>query len=113
MISQADATVIGAGALGLSTALHLAGQGVGTVVLLDRFVPGTQTSPRAAGLFKLIQPDETRTRLSSLSIETMLHFEEEMHVQLTTQHQRTPNGSGGSGHMYPGNSVMTPVPQRS
>lgn len=83
MISHADAIIIGAGALGLSTALHLAREGVENVVLLDRFAPGTQTSPRAAGLFKLIQPDETRTRLSALSIEQMLHFGKEMHVPLT------------------------------
>jgi glycine/D-amino acid oxidase-like deaminating enzyme len=86
MISQADVIVIGAGALGLSTALHLAVEGAGNVVLLDRFAPGSQTSPRAAGLFKLIQPDETRTKLSALSIQKMLHFETEMNVPLPVIH---------------------------
>lgn len=82
MDSQADAVVIGAGALGLSTALHLAIEGIGRVVVVDRFAPASQTSPRAAGLFKLIQPDVTRTRLSALSIHKALYFAQEMGVEL-------------------------------
>ena len=52
-VTQADAVVIGAGAFGLSVAYQLAALGAGRVVVLDRFAPGTQTSPRAAGLYKL------------------------------------------------------------
>jgi len=77
MIAEADAVVIGAGALGLSTAFHLAKSGLGRVALLDRFALGSQTSPRAAGLFKLIQADATRTRLASLSVEKVTRFKEE------------------------------------
>src|SRR3954468_17403913 len=58
-ITQADAVVIGAGAFGLSAGYQLAAHGAGQVVVLDRFAPGSQTSPRAAGLYKLIQADET------------------------------------------------------
>src|SRR5215207_3257626 len=61
-VTQADAVVIGAGAFGLSAGYQLAAHGAGRVVVLDRFAPGSQTSPRAAGLYKLIQADETRTR---------------------------------------------------
>ncbi len=82
MDSQADAVVIGAGALGLSTALHLAKAGLGRVIVLDRFAPASQTSPRAAGLFKLIQPDETRTRLAALSVHKARGFAAEFGVEL-------------------------------
>jgi glycine/D-amino acid oxidase-like deaminating enzyme len=73
--STADAVVIGAGAFGLATAWNLKHLGVERVVVLDRFAPGSQTSPRAAGLFKLIQADLTRTRVSQLAIDTVCNFE--------------------------------------
>ncbi len=83
VISEADAVIIGAGALGVSTAFHLASRGLRRVVLVDRFGPGSQTSPRAAGLFKLIQADETRTRLARLSVHKVTHFKEETGVPLS------------------------------
>ena len=69
----ADVAVVGAGALGLSTALHcaLAGQ---AVVVLDRRAPGSQASGRAAGLFKSVQGDELRTFLARRSIEKVRSF---------------------------------------
>src|SRR5437667_878661 len=82
MISEADAVVVGAGALGLSTAFHLARFGVRRVALIDRFAPGSQTSARAAGLFKLVQADETRTRLARLSVQKVTRFMEETGVLL-------------------------------
>ena len=82
MISEADAVVVGAGALGLSTAFHLARFGVRRVALVDRFAPGSQTSARAAGLFKLVQADETRTRLARLSVQKVTRFMEETGVPL-------------------------------
>jgi glycine/D-amino acid oxidase-like deaminating enzyme len=70
---RADLVVIGAGALGLSTALHaaLAGQ---EVVVVDRHAAGSQASGRAAGLFKSVQADELRTWLARRSIERALSF---------------------------------------
>src|SRR5690348_10267182 len=82
MGTSADAVVIGAGALGLSAALHLAGLGLRNVVVVEQYEPGSQTSPRAAGLFKLIQPDATRTELARLSVHKVLHFEQETGVPL-------------------------------
>lgn len=83
--SEADVVVIGAGAFGLSTAYFLAREGAGRVVVLDRYAPGSQTSPRAAGLFKLIQGDELRTRLARLAIDTVLGFSEETGVPLPVE----------------------------
>jgi glycine/D-amino acid oxidase-like deaminating enzyme len=81
-VSQADAVVIGAGAFGLSAGYQLAAHGAGRVVVLDRFAPGSQTSPRAAGLYKLIQADETLTRLAQSSIEVIRGFSEATGVPL-------------------------------
>lgn len=75
MSSHANAVVIGAGALGLSTAYQLASMGMQDVMVLDRFAPGSQASPRAAGLFKQIQSDETRGALAARSIHIVTHFE--------------------------------------
>jgi glycine/D-amino acid oxidase-like deaminating enzyme len=81
-VTQADAVVIGAGAFGLSAGYQVAALGAGRVVVLDRFAPGTQTSPRAAGLYKLIQADETLTRLAQASIEVIRGFSEVTGVPL-------------------------------
>ncbi len=62
-----DVVVIGAGALGLSTALHCALAGR-SVAVVERHTPGSQASGRAAGLFKSVQADELRTRLARRSI---------------------------------------------
>ena len=70
---QADVVVIGAGALGLSTALHCAIAGR-SVVVVERHTAGSQASGRAAGLFKSVQADELRTRLARRSIERAISF---------------------------------------
>jgi dimethylglycine dehydrogenase len=80
MISEADAVVIGAGAFGCSTALHLSKLGMRRVVLIDRFEPASQTSPRAAGLFKSIQKTETLSRLAQLSMQKVVSFKDETGV---------------------------------
>jgi glycine/D-amino acid oxidase-like deaminating enzyme len=82
-VTQADAVVIGAGAFGLSAGYQLAAHGVGRVMVLDQFAPGTQTSPRAAGLYKLIQADETLTRLAQSSIEVIRGFSEATGIPLS------------------------------
>jgi glycine/D-amino acid oxidase-like deaminating enzyme len=64
---DADVVVIGAGALGLSTALHCALSGR-SVAVLERHTAGSQASGRAAGLFKSVQADELRTTLARRSI---------------------------------------------
>jgi glycine/D-amino acid oxidase-like deaminating enzyme len=51
---DADVVVIGAGAFGLSTALHCALAGR-SVVVAERGTAGSQASGRAAGLFKSVQ----------------------------------------------------------
>jgi glycine/D-amino acid oxidase-like deaminating enzyme len=70
---DADVVVIGAGALGLSTALHCALAGR-SVVVAERHTAGSQASGRAAGLFKSVQADELRTRLARRSIAQVVGF---------------------------------------
>jgi glycine/D-amino acid oxidase-like deaminating enzyme len=70
---DADVVVIGAGALGLSTALHCAMSGR-SVAVLERHTAGSQASGRAAGLFKSVQADELRTRLARRSITKAATF---------------------------------------
>jgi glycine/D-amino acid oxidase-like deaminating enzyme len=72
-VMQAEIVVIGAGALGLSTALHCAIAGR-SVIVVERDTAGSQASGRAAGLFKSVQADELRTRLARRSIELALSF---------------------------------------
>ena len=74
-VADADAVVIGAGAFGLATAFHLADLGAGRVLLLDRFDPASQTSPRAAGLFKLVQADRALIDLARRSVAIVAGFE--------------------------------------
>jgi glycine/D-amino acid oxidase-like deaminating enzyme len=79
---DADLVVIGAGALGLSTALHAALLGRRPVVV-ERHTAGSQASGRAAGLFKSVQADELRTRLARRSIELALTFPDWAGAELT------------------------------
>ena len=72
-VMKADVAVVGAGALGLSTALHCGLRGR-SVVVLDRRTPGSQASGRAAGLFKSVQGDEVRTFLARRSIDLVRTF---------------------------------------
>ena len=65
--------VIGAGAFGLSVALHCAMAGR-RVTVLERHTAGSQASGRAAGLFKSVQADELRTRLARRSIAMATGF---------------------------------------
>jgi glycine/D-amino acid oxidase-like deaminating enzyme len=70
---DADVVVIGAGALGLSTALHCALTGR-SVTVVERHTAGSQASGRAAGLFKSVQADELRTALARRSITRAMTF---------------------------------------
>jgi glycine/D-amino acid oxidase-like deaminating enzyme len=68
-----DVIVIGAGVLGLSTALHAALLGR-SVVVVERHTAGSQASGRAAGLFKSVQADKLRTELARRSISKAVTF---------------------------------------
>ncbi|MBV9811757.1 MAG: FAD-binding oxidoreductase [Acetobacteraceae bacterium] len=76
MPERADAVVIGAGALGASTAFHLAQAGL-SVALIDKAALASQTSPRAAGLSGQLRADDPMTRIASRAVAKIERFEEE------------------------------------
>lgn len=81
-VREAEVVVVGAGAFGAATAYHLAKHGSRQVVLLDKGTPGSGSSARAAGLFKLVQADDTLTRLALRSVEIVRGFTAETGVEL-------------------------------
>ena len=81
---DADIAVIGAGALGLSTALQCALRGR-SVVVVEKELAGSQASGRAAGLFKSVQADPARTVLARRSIDLAARFGEWAGVPLAVQ----------------------------
>jgi glycine/D-amino acid oxidase-like deaminating enzyme len=74
VISEADAVVIGAGALGCSTTYHLRKLGVKRVALVDKSTVASQTSRRAAGLSSQIRDDDLMTRLIMRSTQKIMNF---------------------------------------
>src|SRR5260370_8474906 len=76
MIDKVDVVVIGAGALGASTAFHLARAGR-SVALVDQAAIASQTSPRAAGLSGQLRRSELMTRLASRAVAKIERFTEE------------------------------------
>jgi glycine/D-amino acid oxidase-like deaminating enzyme len=74
---RADVVIVGSGAFGLSAAYQLSRVHSGSIVVLDRFDPASQTSPRAAGLYKLVQASLVKSQLAALSIEIIEGFAEE------------------------------------
>ncbi len=70
---RVDAVVIGAGALGASTAYHLTKAGM-SVALLDKAEIASQTSPRAAGLSGTLRSDEAMTRIAARGVKKIETF---------------------------------------
>jgi len=72
-----DVVVIGAGALGASTAYHLARRRA-DVVLIDQHALGSQTSPRAAGLTSKAASHDVMARLMDEATEALASFEHDV-----------------------------------
>jgi sarcosine oxidase, subunit beta len=80
-VRSAEVVVIGAGVVGASVAYHLARMGCGPVLVLEReAAPGRGSTGRATGGFRAQFGSETNVRLSQLSREKLLGFEEELGV---------------------------------
>src|SRR5215469_10480857 len=82
MLQEAEAVVIGSGALGSSVAFHLAKAGVVPVALVDRYEIASQTSPRAAGLTSQIRKSELMTRLAKMAVDKIKNFTAETGEEL-------------------------------
>jgi sarcosine oxidase, subunit beta len=80
-VRSAEVVVIGAGVIGASAAYHLALKGCGPVLVLEREgAPGGGSTGRATGGFRAQFGSEINVRLSLLSREKLLRFEEELGV---------------------------------
>lgn len=78
---SAEVVVIGAGVIGASVAYHLAQRGCGPVLVLEREgVPGRGSTGKATGGFRAQFGSETNVRLSLLSRDKLLRFEEVLGV---------------------------------
>ena len=77
----AEVVIIGGGVIGASVAYHLAARGVREVLVLERgAAPGAGSTGRATGGFRAQFGTEVNVRLSLLSREKLLRFEEETGV---------------------------------
>jgi sarcosine oxidase subunit beta len=80
-VRSAEAVVIGAGVIGASVAYHLAAAGCGPILVLERDpAPGQGSTRRATGGFRAQFGSEINVRLSLLSREKLVRFEEELGV---------------------------------
>ena len=86
MLKRADVVVIGSGGLGAATAFYLAKRDAGTVVLVDRYEIGSQTSPRAAGMVSCMRKGEVMMRLIKVAAAALQHFAEETGQPLDCAH---------------------------
>ena len=71
-----DVVVVGAGALGASTAYHLVRAGL-TVALLDKAELASQTSARAAGLSGQLRSNPVMTRIAAMAVGKIERFSAE------------------------------------
>jgi glycine/D-amino acid oxidase-like deaminating enzyme len=76
MIETVECVVIGSGALGASTAFHLARSGR-SVALVDQHALGSQTSPRAAGLTSQARGTDLMTALAKRAVRKIEAFTQE------------------------------------
>src|SRR5712691_11864617 len=80
-LSSMKVVIIGAGVIGCSIAYHLASRGVRNVRVVDRAGDfGAGSTPRATGGFRSQFGTEVNVRLSMLSREKLLRFEDEIGV---------------------------------
>ncbi len=73
--SQADIVVIGGGVIGLATAYHLAAQGAGSVLLLEKSSFGSGSTCRSAGGVRAQFSDEINIRLGQYGLRVFERFE--------------------------------------
>ena len=78
---SAEVVVIGAGVIGASVAYHLAQRGCESVLVLERHrEPGAGSTGRATGGFRAQFGSEVNVRLSLLSREKLVRFEDDLGV---------------------------------
>lgn len=80
-MKTAEVVIIGGGVIGSSIAWHLAARGMRNVVVLDRApIPGAGSTSKATGGFRAQFSTSVNIRMSLLSREKLLRFEDETGV---------------------------------
>ena len=78
MKTSADVVIIGAGAIGTSTAYHLAKAGVNDVILLEMDQVGSGSSSKSASMLSLqFGSNEINARMAKYSYGRFMQFEDE------------------------------------
>ncbi|WP_231938996.1 NAD(P)/FAD-dependent oxidoreductase [Brevibacterium sandarakinum] len=80
--ASAEVVIIGAGVMGASIAYHLARHGVEDIVLVERDVPGSGSTSKAAGGVRCQFSDEVNIALATRSLEVLRNFEAEFGVDI-------------------------------
>lgn len=79
----ADIVIIGAGAIGCSTARHLAQAGITNVVVVEMGQVGSGSSSKSASMLSLqFGRDETMARLAQHAYARYMRFEDEIGVPI-------------------------------
>lgn len=86
MNKTTDVVVIGAGALGASIAYHLAVNTTLKITLIDKFAPGSQTSPRAAGMVSMLRKSAPMITLIKRARAKIENFADEVGEPLDWVH---------------------------
>ncbi|HZT07886.1 MAG TPA: FAD-binding oxidoreductase [Chloroflexota bacterium] len=76
MSERADVAIVGGGVIGASVAFHLAERGIRDVLIIERSALGSGSTGRAAGGIRQQFSTELNCRISMLSVEKLLSFEE-------------------------------------
>ncbi len=74
MSRTADVVIIGGGVTGCSLAFHLAGRGVGRVVILERKFLGAGGTGRSVGIIRQLYPTPETTRMVRASLDIFRNF---------------------------------------
>ncbi|MGO2025988.1 MAG: NAD(P)/FAD-dependent oxidoreductase [Brevibacterium aurantiacum] len=80
--ASAEVVIIGAGVMGASIAYHLAKHGAKDIVLVERNVPGSGSTSKAAGGVRCQFSDEVNIALATRSLEVLRNFETEFGVDI-------------------------------
>ena len=79
---SAEVVIVGGGALGASTAFHLAEMGITDVVLVERDTVGSGSTSKAAGGIRTQFADELNIRIALRSLSEFESFEERVGVDI-------------------------------
>src|SRR5437867_10832516 len=77
MQASASVVIIGGGVIGASVAYHLTTLGVSDVLIIERNALGSGSTGRSAGGVRQQFSTEVNCRLSMLSVEKLLRFEQD------------------------------------